>query len=65
MSAQLKRALRRALLCIEDEVNIYAAEMCDAKRVAQARKRHAEGGTLYYYATVIAECRKALRRERG
>ena len=57
---RLLSALRRALLVIEDEVNIYAPEHCDAKRVAEAWARHAKGGTLAYYAGAIQQAREAL-----
>jgi len=58
--SEAERALRRALLVIEDEVNIYAPEHCDAERVAEARARHAEAGTLAYYAGAIQQAREAL-----
>ena len=62
---RLLSALRRALLVIEDEVNIYAPEHCDAKRVSEARARHAKGGTLAYYAAAISAMRKAMNDQRG
>ena len=62
---ELLKALETALLCIEDEVNIYAPEMCDAKRVREARERHAEGGTLHYYATVISKARDAISKAKS
>src|SRR3990167_5374743 len=59
--SEAERALRRALLVIEDEVNIYAPEHCDAKRVSEARARHhAAGGTLAYYAAAISAARQAM-----
>src|SRR3990167_8543472 len=63
--SEAERALRRALLVIEDEVNIYAPEHCDAKRVSEARARHAKGGTLAYYAAAISAMRKAMNDQRG
>jgi len=63
---RLLSALRRALLVIEDEVNIYAPEHCDAKRVSEARARHhAAGGTLAYYAAAISVMRQAMNDQRG
>src|SRR3990167_4656563 len=62
---RLLSALRRALLVIEDEVNIYAPEQGDAKRVADAGARHAKAGTLAYYDAAISAVRQALNDQRG
>ena len=59
---ELLAALETALLCIDDEVNIYAPEMCNKKRVKEARARHGEGGTLHYYATAISKARAAIKK---
>lgn len=61
----LLEALEVALLCIDDEVNVYAPEMCDAARVREAQSRHAEGGTLHYYARTISKARAAIKKAKG
>lgn len=62
---ELLSALETALLCIEDEVNLYAPDMCDAERVAEAKARHGEGGTLYYYAVAIGKAKDAIKKAKG
>ncbi len=55
----LTNALDDAILAIDDWINTYAEDLCDEDRVAQARQRLNEHGTLHYLATVVQQCRDA------
>lgn len=57
----MRLALQQCLLVIDDQVNLYAPELCEPKRVEEAKARHAAGGTLAYYADAIKAARDALR----
>lgn len=59
--SKLEAALRQSMIAIDDWLNIYAEEHCDPKRVAEAKARVYEGGTLYYIATVQEINRAALQ----
>jgi hypothetical protein len=57
----LQRALARSVTALDDWINTYASEFCDADRVAAAGKRIMDqGGTLAYIADIQEENRKAL-----
>lgn len=56
----LQGAVETAIIALDDWINIYAPEFCDADRVKQARRRLAEHGMLYYVATVVEQCRNSL-----
>lgn len=56
----LVAALERSMVAIDDWLNTYAAELCDDARVAEARRRIGEYGTLSYIATVQEQNRAAL-----
>ena len=45
---------------MDDWVNTYAPEFCDAARVEESRARIRQHGTLGYVATVQEQNRRAL-----
>ena len=57
----LRAALKTAIIALDDWTNTYAPEFCDEERVKQAQNRLTEYGTLYYIATVVKQCRDALK----
>jgi len=57
----LRNALKTAIIALDDWTNTYAPEFCDEERVKQAQNRLTEYGTLYYIATVVKQCRDALK----
>lgn len=57
---RLTAALTQSVTAIDDWLNIYAAEHCDAQRVKEAEKRVYEYGTLSYITTVQERNRAAL-----
>ena len=57
----LRKALERSVVAIDDWLNIYAEDHCNADRVAEAKARTNENGTLWYIATTQEANRKALR----
>src|SRR5271165_2627938 len=52
-NTKMREALEDAIVALDDWMNIYASEFCDADRVAEARKRLSQDGSLYYIATVL------------
>lgn len=58
----LRSALERSVVAIDDWLNSYAAELCDPKRVEEARRRIGEYGVLAYIASVQEQNRAALKR---
>ena len=56
-----KRALERSSIALDDWLNIYASEFCNENRVAEARKRVHEFGTIAYIADTQEENRNALK----
>lgn len=58
--ARLEAALTRSVTAIDDWLNVYASEFCDKARVAEAKKRFGEKGTLAYIADVQQANRAAL-----
>lgn len=59
-AAALRAALKRSMTAIDDWLNTYAPEFCDEKRVAEARERLGEYGTIGYIAYVQEQNRNAL-----
>ena len=57
---QLRTALKQSMTAIDDWLNDYAAELCDEARVAEARSRISEYGTIGYIAHVQEKNRAAL-----
>lgn len=51
------KVLERAETALNDWLNIYASDMCEENRVAEAHKRVSEYGTIGYIADVTAEIR--------
>jgi hypothetical protein len=58
----LEEAVRRSMLALDDWLNVYASEFCDEKRVAEARKRVYEYGTLAYITEAQEVNRAALKK---
>lgn len=57
----LEQALARSVTALDDWINTYASEFCDADRVAAASKRIMDqGGTLAYIADIQKRNREAL-----
>lgn len=56
----LQTALERSGVALDDWLNLYASELCDQKRVAEARDRVGGPGTIAYLAEVQAQNRQAL-----
>ena len=52
-------ALDAAILALDDWINTYAPEFCDEVRVAEAKSRLYENGTLWYLANVVQQCSNA------
>lgn len=60
-NARLREALAASMLAIDDWLNTYASDMCDAQRVIEARARIAEYGTIGYIAHVQGINRAAIK----
>ena len=58
--APVIEALRKDMTGIEDWLNEYAEEFCDAKRVAEAKERIHKRGTLGYLSELLTQSKKAL-----
>lgn len=58
---KMREALKRSMIALDDWLNLYASDQCDATRVEEARKRINEGGTLWYIANVQRQNREALK----
>ena len=58
----LRRALKRSMVALDDWLNDFASSECDPKRVAEARKRIMERGTIAYIARVQKQNRDAMER---
>jgi len=61
----LREAMKSAIIALDDWTNIYAEEFCDPARVEEAKKRVYENGLLHYVATVVEQCRTALKEGNG
>jgi len=59
-NAELRAALERSVVAIDDWLNLYASEHCNADRVAEAKARANENGTLWYIASTQEANRAAL-----
>lgn len=57
---ELTAALKASTVALDDWVNVYAPDMCDEKRVAEAKARLNEGGTLWYIAVTQERNHAAL-----
>lgn len=55
----LSAALSAAILALDDWASIHAEEFCDATRVAEAKVRLHEFGTLWYIASTTQTLVKA------
>jgi hypothetical protein len=55
----LTAALDAAILALDDWANITAPEYCNESRVAEAKARLNEYGTLWYVATTVQTLVKA------
>ena len=61
MSEQkLREALQAAQVALEDWMNVYAADMCDEKRVAEAKERIKQYGTIGYIANTLGLIHEAI-----
>lgn len=63
--AELIEALERSMTAIDDWLNIYADDMCDAERVKEAKERIGQLGTIGYIASVQQANRQALAKARN
>ena len=59
---ELSEALRRSMTAIDDWLNVYTEDNYDAQRVAEAKRRIWEFGTIAYIADVQQQNRAALAR---
>jgi hypothetical protein len=59
-NAKLREAIERSMLAIDDWLNVYAETECDADRVAQAKSRIRQKGTIGYIADVQKQNREAI-----
>ena len=55
----LTTALDAAILALDDWTNVYASDFCNEARVAEAKARLNEYGTVWYIATTVDKLRKA------
>ena len=55
----LTAALDAAILALDDWANVTAPEFCDEARVAEAKARLKQDGTVWYIASTIVNLRKA------
>ena len=59
-------ALERSSTALDDWLNTYAPDLCDAARVKEARQRIRDGhGTLAYIAGLQEQLRAAISKARG
>ena len=58
---RLRNAVNTAIVALDDWINIYAEEFCNAKRVAEAKARINARGTLAYVADVVYLCKESLK----
>jgi hypothetical protein len=61
---RLRNAVRDSWIALDDWLHTYAPECCRDEDVVHSRARIAEGGTLYYIATVQERNRAALGSDR-
>ena len=57
---QLRTALTRSMVAIDDWLHQYAGELCDEKRVAESWARINKHGTIGYICEVQEQNRRAL-----
>lgn len=55
----LRKAMDAAILALDDWINTYAEDFCDETRVAEAKARLNENGTIAYLANTVQQCREA------
>lgn len=55
----LHKALDAAILALDDLTNTYASEFCDETRVAEAKARLNDYGTVWYIANTVQTLAKA------
>lgn len=60
MQNKQREALQAAITALDDWSVTHAPEFYTDEQVAAARNRLQEFGTLYYIATTIEQCKKAL-----
>lgn len=61
MQDKQREALGAAITALDDWSCITAPEFCNEERVKAANNRLHEHGTLHYIATVVEQCRQALK----
>jgi hypothetical protein len=54
-------AMDAAILALDDWINVYAEEHCHEARVAEAKARLSERGTIAYLADTAQQCREARK----
>lgn len=59
----LRAALERSMVAVDDWLNLYAPECCNQERVDETKARVSENGTLAYIADVQQQSRNALENE--
>lgn len=57
----LQYALSQSMVALDDWINVYAPEFCNENRVAEARKRVHQYGTLAYIADTQQINRNAMK----
>ena len=55
----LRNALDAAILALDVWTNITAPDFCNEARVAEAKARLNEHGTIWYIANVVQQCKEA------
>ena len=58
---KMRNALSSAIVALDDWTRTYAPEFCDEDSVKNTKNRLMESGTLCYIATVIQQCKDALK----
>lgn len=57
----LRHALKQSMIALDDWINVYAPEFCSENRVAEARRRVHEFGTIAYIADTQQINRNAMK----
>lgn len=58
----LRAALERSITAIDDWLHLYAPDICDEARVAEAQERVGKYGTIGYIAGVQEQNQAAIRK---